>query len=114
MPTRERNQNNVIPPGRPEAEQDDPPFFMPVGLAVLGGSVQLGTCGTKYVNIGTSLGLTLSLAAVVLGHVFLRRLQRGRGGRAIAWFALAIAYLSLLAVPLAGYGILVLSGGFAH
>jgi hypothetical protein len=66
------------------------------------------------VNICVPVGLALSVSAVALGHFVLwRQWRRGAEGRWLAWFALASAYISLLIIPIVGYGILfiVMRGG---
>ena len=88
--------------------------LLPLGLAVLGGATQLFSCGTRLVNLGVPVGFALSVAAVAFGHFVLwRRWRGGAQGRWLAWLALASAYISLLIIPIVGYGILfiIMRGG---
>jgi hypothetical protein len=85
---------------------------LPLILALGGGILQLVSCGTRFVGVGVALGLAVSIAAVVSGHIVLSRIRRGAlRGRGFARLGLAAAYLSVLSIPVVGYGIIILYNG---
>jgi hypothetical protein len=86
--------------------------FLPLALAFGAGVVQLGSCGTPFVGVGVPVGLALSIAAIISGHVVLSRIKRQMArGRVAARIGLIAAYVSVLSIPIVGYGILLLFGG---
>jgi hypothetical protein len=101
-------------PSKPEIEQESALHLLPLALAFASGLIQLGSCGTRFVKVGVPVGLAISLAAILSAHLVLRRLRLARRERLLAWLALFAAYLSLLIIPIAGYGILILAGGFGR
>ena len=102
-------------PATPQKAQSGALHPLPPGLALVGGSIQLASCGTRFVRIGVPIGLAVGIAAVACGHFILwRRWRGGRAERWLAWFALIAAYLSVLIIPIVGYGILFFVMGSGH
>lgn len=85
------------------------------GLAILGGVIQLFSCGTRLVNIGVPAGIALSVVAVASGHLVIWRRRHGRAeARWATWVALAAGYASLFIIPIVGYGIIIILMGSGH
>jgi hypothetical protein len=77
--------------------------------------IQLASCGTRLVDIGVPAGLAVSIGAIICGHVTFSRIkQAGLPGRRLALFGLVADYVSLLIIPLAGFGILLVVMGGGH
>ncbi len=85
---------------------------LPLLLAVGGSILQLASCGTRFVGVGVVLGLAVSVSAVVTGHVVLFRYRRAAlPGRWLTGLGLIAAYLSVVSIPVVGYGVIILYGG---
>lgn len=86
--------------------------FLPLALAFGGGSIQLASCGTWFVGLGVPVGLAVSIGGIIAGHIVLLRMKRqALQGRWLARVGLTFAYLSVLSIPIVGYGILLVVGG---
>jgi hypothetical protein len=61
---------------------------------------------------GVATGLTAGVAAIVVGHVSVSRVKKGRlRGARLARLGLILGYFSLVTIPVLGYGIIALYGG---
>jgi hypothetical protein len=84
---------------------------LPLLLAIASTSLQLLAAGTPFALAGFYGGLAVGLCGVILGHVMLRRIKKDSlPRRPVVGIGVVLAYLSLLTIPIIGFGILILVG----